>query len=166
MKIDKKWWKSTKNGENRQKMVLLPSKMVQPPSKMVLPPSKMVLPQAMAWVQYWFRVLSLKFCGKSKKNCGDISQVSPAFCMYGVEPPFSWDISCVASGRAHSAITFLCKHSWLTHTHKQGNYSLRRPPKLIIQQIFIKQIWATVKRFICNQICISKHTWQEQKEKR
>ena len=42
----------------------------------------MVLPQAMAWVQYWFRVLSLKFCGKSKKNCGDISQVSPAFCMY------------------------------------------------------------------------------------
>ena len=43
----------------------------------------MVLPQAMAWVLYWFRVLSLKFCGKSKKNCGDISQVSPAFCMYG-----------------------------------------------------------------------------------
>ena len=42
----------------------------------------MVLPQSMAWVQYWFRVLSLKFCGKSKKNCGDISQVSPAFCMY------------------------------------------------------------------------------------
>ena len=27
----------------------------------------MALPQAMAWVQYWFRVLSLKFCGKSKK---------------------------------------------------------------------------------------------------
>ena len=43
----------------------------------------MVLPQAMAWVQYWFRVLSLKFCKKSKKNCRDISQVSPAFCMYG-----------------------------------------------------------------------------------
>ena len=42
----------------------------------------MVLPQAMAWVQYWFRVLSLKFCGKSKTICGDISQVSPAFCMY------------------------------------------------------------------------------------
>ena len=42
----------------------------------------MVLPQAMAWVQYWFRVLSLKFCGNSKKNCGDISQQSPAFCMY------------------------------------------------------------------------------------
>ena len=36
----------------------------------------------MAWVQYWFRVLSLKFCGKSKKNCGDISPQSPAFCMY------------------------------------------------------------------------------------
>ena len=43
----------------------------------------MVLPQAMAWVQYWFCVLSLKFCGKSKKICGDISQLSPAFCMYG-----------------------------------------------------------------------------------
>ena len=42
----------------------------------------MVLPQAMAWVQYWFRVLSLKFCRKSKKNCGDISPQSPAFCMY------------------------------------------------------------------------------------
>ena len=75
VKIDKKWWKSTKNGENRQKMVLLPS-------KMVLPPSKMVLPQAMAWVQYWFRVLSLKFGGKSKKIGGDLSPVSPAFCMY------------------------------------------------------------------------------------
>ena len=86
MKIDKKWWKSTKNGENRQKMVLLPSKMVLPPSKMVLLPSKMVLPQAMAWVQYWFRVLSLKFYGKSKKNCGNISQVSPAFCMYVRRP--------------------------------------------------------------------------------
>ena len=42
----------------------------------------MVLPQAMAWVQYWFRILSLKFCRKSKKNCGDISPQSPAFCMY------------------------------------------------------------------------------------
>ena len=42
----------------------------------------MVLPQAMAWMQYWFRVLSLKFCGKSKEICGDISPVSPAFCMY------------------------------------------------------------------------------------
>ena len=26
---------------------------------------------------------------------------------------------------------------------KQGNYSLRRPPKLIIPQIFIEQRWAT-----------------------
>ena len=42
----------------------------------------MVLPQAMAWVQYWFRILSLKFCGKTKKICGDISPQSPAFCMY------------------------------------------------------------------------------------
>ena len=40
----------------------------------------MVLP----WGQYWFCVLSLKFCGKSKKICGDISQVSPAFCMYAL----------------------------------------------------------------------------------
>ena len=44
----------------------------------------MVLPQAMAWVQYWFRVLSLKFCGKSKKICGDNSPQSPAFCMYAL----------------------------------------------------------------------------------
>ena len=29
-----------------------------------------------------FAFYSLKFCGKSKKNCVDISQVSPAFCMY------------------------------------------------------------------------------------
>ena len=27
---------------------------------------------------------------------------------------------------------------------KQGNYSLRRPPKLIIPQIFIEQRWATI----------------------
>ena len=46
----------------------------------------MVLSQAMAWVQYWFRILSLKFCGKSKKNCGDISPQSPAFCMYAHSP--------------------------------------------------------------------------------
>ena len=39
VKIDKNWWKSTKNGENWQKMVLFPSKMVLLPSKMVLPPS-------------------------------------------------------------------------------------------------------------------------------
>ena len=32
----------------------------------------MVLPQAMAWVRYWFRVLSLKFCGKSKKKIAEI----------------------------------------------------------------------------------------------
>ena len=75
VKIDKRWWKSTK-------IVLFPTKMVLPPSKMVLLASKMVLPQAMAWVQYWFRVLSLKFCEKSKKICGDISPQSPAFCMY------------------------------------------------------------------------------------
>ena len=31
-------------------------------------------------------ILSLKFCGKSKKICGDISQVSPAFCMYVFMP--------------------------------------------------------------------------------
>ena len=48
----------------------------------------MVLPQAMAWVQYWFRILSLKFCGKSKKICGDISPQSPAFCIYA--PPSSF----------------------------------------------------------------------------
>ena len=38
---------------------------------------------------------------------------------------------------------------------KQGNYSLRRPPKLIIPKIFIGQIWATVYRFMCKQICIN-----------
>ena len=31
---------------------------------------------------------------------------------------------------------------------KQGSYSLRRPPKLIIPQIFIEQRWATVIEFI------------------
>ena len=45
----------------------------------------MVLPQAMAWVQYWFCILSLKFCGKFKKICGDISPQSPAFCMYALD---------------------------------------------------------------------------------
>ena len=50
----------------------------------------MVLPQAMAWVQYWFRVLSLKFCGKSKKICGDISPVSPAFLMYASKHLHKW----------------------------------------------------------------------------
>ena len=42
------------------------------------------------------------------------------------------------------------------HSLKQGNYSLRRPPKLIIQKIFTKQRWATVYRFMCNRICKSK----------
>ena len=31
---------------------------------------------------------------------------------------------------------------------EQGNYSLRRPPKLIIPQAVIKQSWASVCRFI------------------
>ena len=38
---------------------------------------------------------------------------------------------------------------------EQGNYSLRRPPKLIIPQIFIEQRWTTVYRFMCKKICIS-----------
>ena len=38
---------------------------------------------------------------------------------------------------------------------QQGNYSLRRPPKLIIPQIFIEQRRATVYSFMCKQICIS-----------
>ena len=42
----------------------------------------MVLPQAMAWVQYWFRVLSLKFCGKSKKFAVIYHRYHPLFaCM-------------------------------------------------------------------------------------
>ena len=40
-------------------------------------------------------------------------------------------------------------------TKEQGNFSLRRPPKLIIPQIFIEQRWATVYRFMCKQICKS-----------
>ena len=42
----------------------------------------MVLPQAMAWVQYWFRVLSLKFCGKSKKIAEILSPETLLFSMY------------------------------------------------------------------------------------
>ena len=43
----------------------------------------MVLPQAMAWVQYWFCVLSLKFCGKSKKFVEIKSPETLLFWMYG-----------------------------------------------------------------------------------
>ena len=35
---------------------------------------------------------------------------------------------------------------------KQGNYSLRRPPKLVIPKAVIGQRWATVYRFMCNSI--------------
>ena len=42
---------------------------------------------------------------------------------------------------------------------EQGNYSLRRPPKLIIPKIFTKQRWATVYRFMCNRICKSKQAY-------
>ena len=42
---------------------------------------------------------------------------------------------------------------------KQGNYSLRRPPKLIIPKIFTKQRWATVYGFMCNRICKSKQAY-------
>ena len=38
---------------------------------------------------------------------------------------------------------------------EQGNYSLRRPPKLTIPEAVIGQRWATVYRFMCKQICIS-----------
>ena len=43
----------------------------------------MVLPQAMAWVQYWFRVLSLKFCGKSKKIAEIYLRYLPLFACMG-----------------------------------------------------------------------------------
>ena len=46
----------------------------------------------------------------------------------------------------------MCFANW----RKQGNYSLWRPPKLIIQKIFNKQKWATVYRFMCYRICKSK----------
>ena len=42
---------------------------------------------------------------------------------------------------------------------QQGDYSLRRPPKLIIPQIFIEQIWANVYEFMCNRICKSKQAY-------
>ena len=42
---------------------------------------------------------------------------------------------------------------------KQGNYSLRRPPKIIIPKIFTKQRWATVYGFMCNRICKSKQAY-------
>ena len=70
----------------------------------------MVLPQAMAWVQYWFRVLSLKFCGKSKKNCGDISQLSPAFCMYAVLSNFL-GVKDLLSRRIWAV--FICHGFWI-----------------------------------------------------
>ena len=43
--------------------------------------------------------------------------------------------------------------------NKQGNYSLGRPPKLIIPKILTKQRWATVYRFMCNCICKSKQAY-------
>ena len=42
---------------------------------------------------------------------------------------------------------------------KQGNYSLRRPPKLIIPQAVIGQKWATVCGFMFNQTCTSKQSY-------
>ena len=45
----------------------------------------MVLPQAMAWVQYWFHVLSLKFYGKSKKIAVIYHRYHPLFaCMHWI----------------------------------------------------------------------------------
>ena len=48
---------------------------------------------------------------------------------------------------------------WKHYRSEQGNYSLRRPPKLIIPKIFTKQRWATVYRFMCNSICKSKQAY-------
>ena len=50
-------------------------------------------------------------------------------------------------------------HTLCKEMAKQGNYSLRRPPKLIIPKIFTKQRWATVYRFMCNSICKSKQAY-------
>ena len=36
----------------------------------------------------------------------------------------------------------------LSRELEQGNYSLRRPPKLTIPHMFIEQKWATVYRFM------------------
>ena len=50
----------------------------------------MVLPQAMAWVQYWFRVLSLKFCGKSKKKLRGYIPAIPRFLHVCLRPWWSY----------------------------------------------------------------------------
>ena len=92
----------------------------------------MVLPQAMAWVQYWFRILSLKFCGKSKKICGDISPQSPAFCMYVPRKPFvvnveNW-ISCSWFKLALEDLPRLCSLS-LWFILKISNFSAHISPQ-------------------------------------
>ena len=63
------------------------------------------------------------------------------------------------SGGGHYDIASPVRERRVSGRGEQGNYSLRRPPKLIIPKIFTKQRWATVYRFMCNRICKSKQAY-------
>ena len=63
------------------------------------------------------------------------------------------------TGMAKLSFKELVPEAQVRKKEKQGNYSLRRPPKLIIPKIFTKQRWATVYRFMCNRICKSKQAY-------
>ena len=52
-------------------------------------------------------------------------------------------------GRDHDIHTpIVVAEVLLNKLTKQGSYSLRRPPKLIIPQIFIEQRWATIYHWV------------------
>ena len=82
---------------------------------------------------------------------------------------------CCTSASSHLKLLIICLHylhgaRWIKLSKlpmschdlnftEQGNYSLRRPPKLIIPQIFIEQIWANVYGFMSNRICKGKQAY-------
>ena len=99
----------------------------------------MVLPQVMALVQYWFRVLSLKFCGKSKKICGDISQLSPAFCMYG--PVYTW-------GKIRNYL-WMRRFAYMQVLHTSSLHGLRKAPAALLFHINLKfYVYTWTYRFV------------------
>ena len=130
----------------------------------------MVLPhQAMAWVQYWFRVLGLKFCGKSKKNCGDISPQSPAFFMYDgiskwcVTSLWGMSFSLRFGISTHSGLVLKMSAPWsLVNTNIVTQETGFSPvpiqtPKVIHYSVMVKPktiFLITLKsvRYVCNRI--------------
>ena len=106
-------------------------------------------------ITYQFKILFCVGCAH-RHDTNDPAKISPSMIFNGRH---RWMVVCaICRMCTQLAVIHFSKEKlfilWGTNSHifyqytiKQGNYSLRRPPKLIIPKIFTKQRWATVEKY-------------------